>query len=63
MVPKFLLLISLVSTDDFEICELQVRALAKSIIFNGLHFEFGHLEVLNEPVGVSMSQFAPVRHF
>ena len=51
----FLLLISLVSSSGFELCDLQVRDLAKSIIFSGLNFEFGHPRVLYEPVRVSMS--------
>ena len=38
----FLLLISPVPTYDFEFRNLQVRSLAKSILFVGLHFEFGH---------------------
>ena len=55
----FILLISPVSTCSFEFCDLQVRYLAKSILFSGFRFEFGHLEVLYEPLGVSMSQVAP----
>ena len=43
MGPKFLLLISSVSTNGFKIRDLQVRVLAKYIIFNGLHFAFIHL--------------------
>ena len=56
MGPKFLLLISPVSTNGFKIRDLQVRSLAKYIIFSGLHFEFAHLGVLYEAVRVSMSQ-------
>ena len=55
----FLLLISPILTGGFEFRDLQVRDLAKSILFGGLHFEFGHLEVLYDPVGVSRSQVAP----
>ena len=55
---NFLLLISLVPTGGFKFHDLQVRALAKSILFSGLHFEFGHPEVLYEPIRVSMSQVA-----
>ena len=57
----FLLLISLVLTGGFEFRNLQVGDLAKSILFGGLHFEFGHPKVLYEPVGVSMSQVAPFK--
>ena len=57
--PKFLFLISLVSTSGFEIRDLQVRALAKSILFSGLHFEISHPGVLYEFVRVSMSQVEP----
>ena len=49
----FISLISPISTGSFKFCDLQVRALATSILFSGLHFEFGHPEVLHEPVGVS----------
>ena len=44
----FILLISPVSTGGFEFRDLQVRALAKSILFNGLHFEFAHPGILYE---------------
>ena len=50
----FLLLISPIPIGGFKFCDLQVRALVKSILFSGLHFEFPHLGVLYEPVGVSM---------
>ena len=55
----FLLLISPISTDGFEFHELQVRDLAKFLLFGGLHSAFGHLEVLHERFGVSWSQVAP----
>ena len=55
----FLLLISPVPIGVFEFRDLQVRALAKSILFGGLHFEFAHPGVLHEPIRVSTSQVAP----
>ena len=55
----FIFLISPILTGGFKFCDLQVIALATSILFSGLHFEFGHPEVLHEAVGVSMSQVAP----
>ena len=59
VVPEFILLISPISTGGFEIRDLQVRALAKSIFFNGLHFGFSHLGVFCELVRASMFQVAP----
>ena len=53
------LLISPISTGGFEFHDLQVRALAESLLFGGLHSAFGHLEVLHEPAGISWSQVAP----
>ena len=47
------LLISLVPTGSFEFRDLQVRALAESLLFGGLHSAFGHLEGLHEHFGVS----------
>ena len=55
----FLLLISPVPISGFEFRDLQIRALAKSLLFGGLHSAFGHPEVLHESIGVSWSQFAP----
>ena len=49
----FILLISPILTDGFEFRDLQVRELAKSIFFSGLHFGFAHLGVLCEPVRAS----------
>ena len=57
----FLLLISPVPTSGFKFRDLQVRALAKSLLFGGLHSAFGHPEVLHEPVGVSWSQVTPFK--
>ena len=59
MGPKFILLISPVSTCGSKICDLQVRALAKSILYSGLHFEFAHPRVLYEPIRVSTRLVAP----
>ena len=56
MVLEFLLLISLVSTGGFEIRDLQVRALAKSIFFSGLHFGFARPGVLYDPIRASTGQ-------
>ena len=53
------LLISLVPTSGFKVRDLQVRALVESLLFGGLHYAFGHLEVLHELVGISWSQVAP----
>ena len=53
------LLISPISTGGFEFRDLQVRALTESLLFGGLHFAFGHSEVLHELVGVSWSQVTP----
>ena len=55
----YLFLISPVPIGGFEFCDFQVRALAKCLLFGGLHSAFGHLEVLHELVGVSWSQFIP----
>ena len=59
MGPKFIFLILPISIDGFKIHDLQVRFLAKSILFSGLHFAFSLLGVLYEAVRVSMSQVAP----
>ena len=56
---NFHLLISHASTDGFEFHDLQVRALAKYILFSGLNFEFAHPGVLYEVVRVSTSQVTP----
>ena len=53
------LLISPVPTDSFEFCDLQVRALAESLLFGGLHSAFGHREGLHEHIGVLGSQVTP----
>ena len=55
----FHLLISPVPTDSFEFRDLQVRALAKSLLFGALHSTFGQPKVLHEPVLVSWSQVTP----
>ena len=57
----FLFLISPILTDGFEFHNLQVRAHAKSLLFGGLHFAFGHLEVLHEHFRVSWSQVTPFK--
>ena len=55
----FILLISPVPTGGFEFRDLQVRALAKSLLFGGLHSTFGHPKVLHERFVVSWRQVAP----
>ena len=55
MGPKFIFLISPVLTSDFEIHDLQVRVLAKSIFFSGLVFGFAHLGTICEPARASTS--------
>ena len=57
----FILLINHVLTGGFELRDLQVIALAKYILLSGLHFGFGHPEVLHEPLRVSMSQVEPFK--
>ena len=59
MGTKFILLISSVLTSSFKIRDLQVRFLAKSILFSGLHFAFAHLKVLYEAVRLFLSLVAP----
>ena len=55
---KLLLLNFSISAGSFEIRDLQVRSLAKSIFFSGLLFGFSHLGTFYEPVRDSMSQVA-----
>ena len=55
----FILLISLISIGCFEFRDLQVRSLAESLLFSGLHSTFGHPDVLHELVRVSWSQVTP----
>ena len=49
------LLISLDPTDGFASCDLQVKALAEPLHFDGLFAEFDHLEAPHELFGVSCS--------
>ena len=58
---NFHLLISPILTDGFEFHDLQVRALAESLLFGGLLSAFGHPEVFRELAGVSWSQVTPFK--